>query len=157
MKTIAEPQLRILSEQYLKSLSQLFPGAMHVTDKRPDNFLYIGLIKRLFPAAKIVHTTRDPLDNCLNEPKADQRDVDQDGYGSLCDSDYDQDGSVGATDFVEFKAAYGTSLGQPGYSAEIDVEGDGSVGASGFLSFKDDYGGAPGPSGLGCAGTSPCP
>ena len=66
MKTIAEPQLRILSEQYLKSLSQLFPGAMHVTDKRPDNFLYIGLIKRLFPAAKIVHTTRDPLDNCLS-------------------------------------------------------------------------------------------
>ena len=62
----AEPQLRILSEQYLKSLSQLFPGAMHVTDKRPDNFLYIGLIKRLFPAAKIVHTTRDPLDNCLS-------------------------------------------------------------------------------------------
>jgi hypothetical protein len=37
-----------------------------VTDKRPDNFLYIGLIKRLFPDAKIVHTTRDPLDNCLS-------------------------------------------------------------------------------------------
>jgi hypothetical protein len=36
-----------------------------VIDKRPDNFLYIGLIKALFPDAKIVHTTRDPLDNCL--------------------------------------------------------------------------------------------
>ena len=36
-----------------------------MTDKRPDNFLYIGLIKSLFPDAKIVHTTRDPLDNCL--------------------------------------------------------------------------------------------
>jgi hypothetical protein len=28
--------------------------------------LYLGLIKRLFPDAKIVHTTRDPLDNCLS-------------------------------------------------------------------------------------------
>ena len=37
-----------------------------VTDKRPDNFLYIGLIKELFPDARIVHTTRDPLDTCLS-------------------------------------------------------------------------------------------
>jgi hypothetical protein len=28
--------------------------------------LYLGLIKRLFPDAKIVHTTRNPLDNCLS-------------------------------------------------------------------------------------------
>jgi hypothetical protein len=41
-------------------------SAAYVTDKRPDNFLYIGLIKRLFPDAKIVHTTRNPLDNCLS-------------------------------------------------------------------------------------------
>ena len=31
-----------------------------------DNFLYVGFIKRLFPDAKIVHTTRDPLDTCLS-------------------------------------------------------------------------------------------
>lgn len=37
-----------------------------VTDKRPDNFLHIGLIKTLFPAAKIVHTRRNPLDNLLS-------------------------------------------------------------------------------------------
>lgn len=36
------------------------------TDKRPDNFLHIGLIKRLFPAAKFLHTTRDPIDNALS-------------------------------------------------------------------------------------------
>jgi hypothetical protein len=44
----------------------MFPGASRVTDKRPDNFLRIGLIKSLFPEARIVHTTRDPLDNCLS-------------------------------------------------------------------------------------------
>lgn len=37
-----------------------------VTDKRPDNFLHIGLIKTIFPGAKIVHTRRNPLDNLLS-------------------------------------------------------------------------------------------
>lgn len=37
-----------------------------VTDKRPDNFLHVGLIKRLFPDARIIHTVRDPRDVCLS-------------------------------------------------------------------------------------------
>lgn len=41
------------------------PGAV-VTDKRPDNFLHVGLIKSLFPSAKIVHTRRNRLDNLLS-------------------------------------------------------------------------------------------
>jgi Sulfotransferase family/Tetratricopeptide repeat len=55
-----------LAAQYLESVARLFPGAAHVTDKRPDNFLYLGLIKSLFPDARIVHTTRDALDTCLS-------------------------------------------------------------------------------------------
>ena len=55
-----------LAEEYRAGLARLFPGAAYVTDKRPDNFLYIGLIKQLFPEARIVHTTRDPLDTCLS-------------------------------------------------------------------------------------------
>lgn len=64
----AQPEGRIaeLGRAYLATLARLFPGAAHVTDKRPDNFLLIGLIKRLMPDAKIVYTTRDPLDNCLS-------------------------------------------------------------------------------------------
>lgn len=52
--------------QYLEAVRLRFPGASVVTDKRPDNFLHLGLIKRLFPRAKIVHTRRHPLDNCLS-------------------------------------------------------------------------------------------
>jgi Tfp pilus assembly protein PilF len=55
-----------LASRYLDTLVRLHPGAELVVDKRPDNFLYIGLIKTLFPDARIVHTTRDPLDNCLS-------------------------------------------------------------------------------------------
>ena len=43
-----------------------FAGADVVTDKRPDNFLHIGLIKTLFPDARIVYTVRDPMDVCLS-------------------------------------------------------------------------------------------
>ena len=51
---------------YLEALAAARPGAAFVTDKRPDNVLHIGLIKAMFPAAKIVHTVRDPLDTILS-------------------------------------------------------------------------------------------
>jgi hypothetical protein len=63
---VAASRLNEIAASYLADLAKLFPSANFVTDKRPDNFLYIGLIKRLFPTAKIIHTTRDPLDNCLS-------------------------------------------------------------------------------------------
>jgi tetratricopeptide (TPR) repeat protein len=64
--SVSPLRLQALAAEYLDLLQGLFPEATFVTDKRPDNFLYIGLIKMLFPDAKIVHTTRDALDNCLS-------------------------------------------------------------------------------------------
>lgn len=55
-----------LRAAYLNALRRVHPDASLVTDKRPDNFLHIGLIKRLFPEARIVHTVRNPLDNILS-------------------------------------------------------------------------------------------
>jgi hypothetical protein len=55
-----------IAARYRAELLRASASASFVTDKRLDNFLYLGLIKRLFPDAKIVHTTRDPLDNCLS-------------------------------------------------------------------------------------------
>jgi tetratricopeptide (TPR) repeat protein len=55
-----------IAARYRAELLRVSGSAMFVTDKRPDNFLYLGLIKRLFPTAKIVHTTRAALDNCLS-------------------------------------------------------------------------------------------
>jgi hypothetical protein len=37
-----------------------------VTDKMPGNFFHAGLIRILFPNARIIHTRRNPLDNCLS-------------------------------------------------------------------------------------------
>jgi hypothetical protein len=66
LSTMTPERLDDIAARYRAELMRVSASAKFVTDKRPDNFLYIGLIKRLFPDAKIVHTTRDPLDNCLS-------------------------------------------------------------------------------------------
>ena len=55
-----------LRDLYLGGLKTARPQADVVTDKRPDNFLHIGLIKAMFPNARIVHTVREPLDVILS-------------------------------------------------------------------------------------------
>ena len=42
------------------------PSARFVTDKLPGNFIMIGMIKLMLPNAKIIHVTRDPIDNSLS-------------------------------------------------------------------------------------------
>ncbi|MDP1900019.1 MAG: sulfotransferase [Rubrivivax sp.] len=66
LSSVSKQDLAEIAEQYRSTLAELAQGAPHLTDKRPDNFLHIGLIKTLFPDAKIVHTTRNPLDNALS-------------------------------------------------------------------------------------------
>jgi tetratricopeptide (TPR) repeat protein len=56
-----------LGRRYLtESLRLARPGALHVTDKMPSNFLFAGLIHLSLPNAPIIHTVRDPVDTCLS-------------------------------------------------------------------------------------------
>ena len=66
LATLDEAKVTALRAAYLEGLRARLPDADRITDKRPDNFLHVGLIKTLFPRARIVHTRRDPLDNCLS-------------------------------------------------------------------------------------------
>lgn len=50
----------------LKELAAEKPGAKHVVDKLPHNFENIGLIKFLFPHAKIISVRRDPRDIAIS-------------------------------------------------------------------------------------------
>lgn len=54
------------AQAYLTRLRTMYPGAGMVTDKRPDNFWHVGLIKALFPNAKIINTVRHPLDTLVS-------------------------------------------------------------------------------------------
>jgi len=55
-----------LAESYLSRLDKINQSALYITDKMPTNFIHLGLINILFPDAKIVHCTRDPIDTCLS-------------------------------------------------------------------------------------------
>ena len=66
MAALSADRLDAVAARYRVELNRVSAQAELVTDKRPDNFLNIGRIKALFPDAKIVHTVRNPLDNCLS-------------------------------------------------------------------------------------------
>ena len=66
LAALSAERLGALAESYRRELERVSQHARYVIDKRPDNFLYIGLIKSMFPDARIVHTVRNPLDNCLS-------------------------------------------------------------------------------------------
>jgi hypothetical protein len=51
---------------YLQLLRSIGPGASRVTDKMPSNFLWIGLVHRLLPGARVIHCRRNPIDTCLS-------------------------------------------------------------------------------------------
>lgn len=50
----------------LKELQDYAPQARHVIDKLPHNFENIGLIKLLFPEARIISVRRDPCDIAIS-------------------------------------------------------------------------------------------
>jgi len=54
------------SARYLQDLTLNCPTAERIIDKLTENFLRIGLIKTLFPDARIIHCQRSPLDNCIS-------------------------------------------------------------------------------------------
>src|ERR1700722_6976746 len=59
------PALRIAGET-LARLEQEAPDATRNVDKLPHNFERLGMISLLFPRARIIHCTRDPIDTCLS-------------------------------------------------------------------------------------------
>jgi tetratricopeptide (TPR) repeat protein len=63
---LTSPQAKCLARDYLSVLNRISDTALRVTDKMPHNFLYLGLIRLLFPNARIIHCRRDPLDTCAS-------------------------------------------------------------------------------------------
>jgi tetratricopeptide (TPR) repeat protein len=55
----ADPEL--ISREYLERARPWRGQKPRFTDKQPPNFFYCGVIRRAFPAARLVHVTRHPL------------------------------------------------------------------------------------------------
>lgn len=81
----------------------------------------------------------DSLDNCLTEPNAVQRDTDGDGFGNVCDPDFDQNGAVDFLDLGALRGGDGTA------DANLDLDGSGVVDAADLNLLQSRFFGAPGP------------
>jgi tetratricopeptide (TPR) repeat protein len=55
-----------IAARYGAWLDSLAPGAQRITNKLPGNMVFVGLVALLYPQAKIIHCSRDPLDTCLS-------------------------------------------------------------------------------------------
>ena len=62
----ASSERNIIAEQYVELLKHHKFKTNIVTDKAPQNFLWLGFIKIFFPNSKIIHCYRNSKDNCLS-------------------------------------------------------------------------------------------
>ena len=106
----------------------------------------------------------DTSDNCVttaNGPLAGtgacvaQEDGNADGYGNICDTDYNNDGATGLDDVATALAGAAVVSTDP----NLDPNCDGATGLDDVARTLADAAvvQTPGPSGLACAGTIPCP
>ncbi|MDA9057869.1 tetratricopeptide repeat protein [Candidatus Thioglobus sp.] len=56
-------------QRYIEAIKKRSDGRSIVTDKMPQNFLYVGLIFSAFPDAKVIHVNRDPAATCWSNYK----------------------------------------------------------------------------------------
>ena len=99
----------------------------------------------------------DATDNCTAVSNATQLDADSDGYGNICDADVNNSGTVTTADFGMLRSVLGQPASFSPVAAAADMNGSGTVTTADFGLLRARLGTAPGPSGLGCAGTIPCP
>ncbi|NNF17057.1 MAG: hypothetical protein HKN70_09935 [Gammaproteobacteria bacterium] len=86
----------------------------------------------------------DGLDNCLLLANADQRDTNDDGFGNVCDTDFNQDGVTNFLDVAIFAANFELAVPDP----DVDLDGDGMVNFSELATIRDYFLQPPGPSGV---------
>ena len=63
---LTDQDFAILGEKYLEQTWKLAPDKPCIVDKMPSNCFYIGMIHRMLPTAKIIHSIRDPMDSCFS-------------------------------------------------------------------------------------------
>ncbi len=63
--TATSQELRELAQGYLQAVSGSL-GERRLVDKTPMNFLFIGLIRLMWPDAKVIYCDRDPVASCFS-------------------------------------------------------------------------------------------
>lgn len=84
----------------------------------------------------------DPVDNCICQDNAIQRDTNIDGFGNICDTDLNDDHIVNVLDLGLLKQLFFTT------DADADFNGDGVVNVQDLARMKQMFFSPPGPSGF---------
>jgi len=66
LKRADDETLHSVGQLYLERLRKHNSDALRIVDKMPGNFFYVGLIHKILPKAKIIHSMRDPMDICIS-------------------------------------------------------------------------------------------
>ncbi len=85
----------------------------------------------------------DGFDNCTLVANPTQLDTDRDGYGNICDADFNRNGIVDSQDGALLKSRFGSSA-----YPDQDLNGNGIVDSNDGARLKANFGRPPGPSGL---------
>lgn len=91
--TADDDALLRIGEKYVEHIKGLDAKAVRISDKMPGNFFYVGLIHKVLPNAKIIHSIRNPMDVCVsnysrlfNESMPFAYDLEELGrYSRVCD------------------------------------------------------------------------
>jgi len=67
LRSLTPALIRAAGARYLDAVChrRQLPGARFYVNTLPGNYSRLGLIFRAFPSVKVIHCTRDPLDQCL--------------------------------------------------------------------------------------------
>ncbi len=66
LANITSDLLTVMAQEYCDYAHQLADNQERITDKMPMNYMNVGLISLMFPEARIIHCTRNPLDTCIS-------------------------------------------------------------------------------------------
>jgi Flp pilus assembly protein TadD len=65
-QALTQVEAQSIANEYLEFLRSHAPSATRIIDKMPHNFQHAGMIALVYPNARIIHCTRDPIDNCIS-------------------------------------------------------------------------------------------
>lgn len=66
LETASDQDLRSIGEDYLAEIKKLAPDARRIIDKMPGNYRFLGLISKILPGARVIHTRRNAMDCCFS-------------------------------------------------------------------------------------------